>query len=136
MMSSKEVPQLAHQMIIGWKIWYTHDTVDSTQMAWKDAPLDDVQVVMVYFEILDGLKRPTRLASSGCDVYIMNEAKGTFASHFEMPAVYDGDIKNGKYMNLQALEKKEREAFDDFGEGWLWQGDEQSASKFKEKMEM
>ena len=119
-MSTEQTPHLDHQKIRGWKIWYSDTTVDSTQMSWDEAPDDDVQVVMIYFEGLDGMGRPTRLYSSGCDVYGLDQEAGTFSSHFDDPSKVTGVIKHGKYTNWQKLLLIEKMAFDDYGEGWLW----------------
>lgn len=119
MMSTEQTPQMEHQKIIGWKIWYSDSTFDSTQGEWKDAPLDDVQVVMIYFKGVDSLGRHTRLYSSGCDHYALDVINGVFTSHFDDISKVSGDVKVGKFMSYDALIKKEKEAFDDFGEGWL-----------------
>ena len=117
-MSTEQTPQLAHQVVRAFKIWYSDSTFDSTQGAWKEAPKDDVQVVIIYFEKNDALGRPTRLYSSGCDYYALDD-EGNFTSHFDDIEKVKGHVLYGKFMNFEELLKKEKIAFNDYGMGWL-----------------
>lgn len=124
MQESKQVPHFPEmQRIVAWKLWYSDKTVDSTEMGWSDAPIDDVQFLMVYFEEKDGLGRHTRLAFSGCDVYHLDMKNNVAEAHFQCPTrlqnIKDGTVKHGKFMDYQAMIELEKEAYDDFGEGWL-----------------
>ena len=117
-MSTENTPQLDYQRIIGWKIWYSDKTVDSTQMTWEDAPADDVQYVMVYFEAKDALGRFTRLYSTGCDYYALDSVAGRFSSNFDDITKVSGVVKYGKYMDYNQLLDMGKIVFDDYGD-WL-----------------
>ncbi|MCK4609427.1 MAG: hypothetical protein KAT71_08090 [Gammaproteobacteria bacterium] len=124
-MDTSQTPQLKSQKIAGFKIWYSDQAIQSTDLEgktvykqWQSAPADDVQVVMVYFERLDGQGRHTRLYSSGCDYYGIDRF-GRFTSHFDDVKEVSGHILYGKFMNYEALITLEQGAFDDYGDGWL-----------------
>lgn len=114
-MDTSITPQLSHQEVIAFKIWYSDSIYKgSSYEDWTNAPSDDVQVVMIYFNKLDGQGRFTRLYSSGCDYYAMTKDL-QFSSHFDDIDKVDGHVLYGKYTNWKRLEKIEREAFDDYG---------------------
>lgn len=106
--------------LLGFKIWYSKSTFDSTQGTWKEAPTDDVQFVMFYFEEKDGLGRPMRRAMHGVDFYAMDDA-GNLSQDFDDKSKVSGHIIYGKYMSYPKLETIVKEAYADYGEGWLWQ---------------
>ena len=110
-------PHLPHQKLKGFKIWYSKSVFTSLDGDWKDAPADDVQVVMIYFEKYDALDRHTRLFSSGCDYYALNE-NGVFTSAFDDVSLVEGHVLVGKFMQLDKLETIMEEALNDYGE-WL-----------------
>lgn len=103
--------------ILGWKIWYSDKTFDSTQGSWADAPVDDAQVIMVYFDEYDPHGRPTRLVMKGCDYYGFDGKE--FTSDFDDKKKVKGEIKNGWYTDWDKLMALEKESFDDYGMGWL-----------------
>lgn len=103
--------------ILGWKIWYSNTTFDSTQGSWEDAPTDDVQVVMVFFDEYDPHGRPTRLVMKGCDYYGFDGQE--FTCDYNDITKVKGVIKNGWYTDWDTLMVLEKESFDDYGEGWL-----------------
>lgn len=111
-------PQLEHQEYLGFKIWYSDSTFDSTQGEWTDAPDDDVQYVMIYFQKKDALSRYTRLAASGCDYYALDMETKHFTSSFDDVAKVKGHIKYGKFMDLETLLSMSGEFYNDYGE-WL-----------------
>ena len=113
--------------IRAFKIWYSDKTFDSTQAvakdvfgAWKEAPDQDVQVVMFYFDENDGMGRPTRKYMRGEDFYAMDETEN-LSEHFDDITKVKGVVKYGKYTTNENITKLEVESFDDYGEGWLWQ---------------
>jgi hypothetical protein len=116
--STKEVPQLDHQEIKGFKIWYSDGTYTSKDGPWEKAPVDDVQVVMIYFKKKDALGRHTRLYSAGCDYYGLDTEKGLFTSDFDDISKVNGHVLYGKFTLWDNLEKLSKEAFDDYGD-WL-----------------
>ena len=124
-MDATQTPQLNHQKTVAFKIWYSDKTVQSTDLVgatpyekWLNAPSDDVQLVMVYFEMLDAMGRHTRLFSAGCDYYAMDE-NGQLTSHFDDIAQVSGHVLYGKFMDYQEHLKLGKIAYDDYGEGWL-----------------
>lgn len=117
-MSTKETPQLEYQKIIGFKIWYSDSVYTSNDGEWKNAPIDNVQVVMIYFEKKDALNRYTRLYSSGCDYYALDTTKGLFTSHFDDINKVFGHVLYGKFMNWNKLIELEKVAFEDYG-NWI-----------------
>lgn len=116
-MDTSQTPQLKYQKIVGFKIWYSDSVYTSLDGDWENAPSDDVQIVMVYFEMLDGLGRHTRLYSSGCDYYALNK-KGEFTSSFDDIKKVNGHVLYGKFMDYEDLKTLGKVAFDDYGE-WL-----------------
>lgn len=118
-MDTSKTPQLEHQKFRAFKIWYSDSIyVGYSYEDWKNAPSDDVQVVMIYFKKQDALGRPTRLYSSGCDYYGLTFALN-FYSHFDDITKVKGHILYGKYMNYDKLLELEQQAFNDYGENWL-----------------
>ena len=112
--------------IKAFKIWYSDKTFDSTQAvakdifgAWKEAPDQDIQVVVFYFEENDGLGRPTRKYMRGEDFYAMDETE-KLSEHFDDITKVEGVVKYGKYTTDENIAKLETESFEDYGEGWLW----------------
>lgn len=125
-MDTSQTPQLNHQKTVAFKIWYSDKVVQSTDLAgatlyqkWLNAPHDDVQLVMVYFAQKDGMGRHTRLFSSGCDYYALNE-QGQLTSHFDNISKVQGHVLYGKFMDYEAHLKLCKVAYDDYGEGWLY----------------
>jgi len=56
--------------VIAWKIWYGDGSgVSSKDVAWEEAPDQDVQIVMLYYRRLDGMGRHCRRVMSGADYY-------------------------------------------------------------------
>ena len=109
-----------------FKIWYSDKTFDSTQAvakdifgAWKESPEDDVQVVVFYFEETDGMGRPTRRMMSADDYYSMDDQENLYQSFDDITKV-KGAVKLGKFTTMENLVRIEKEAVDDYGEGWLW----------------
>ena len=118
-MDTTQTPQLDYQQIETSKIWYSDSVYTGRTYAdWVAAPSDDVQVVMLYFTTRDGMGRPTRLYSSGCDYYALTPEM-RFSSHFDDISQVEGHVLYGKYMNFEALLSLEQRAFNDYGEGWL-----------------
>ena len=124
-MDTPQTPQLDHQQTVAFKIWYADRSVNSEELPgetvcekWKNACSDGVQVVMIYFAGKDGMDRPTRLYSSGCDHYAMDD-QGRFTSHFDDASKVKGHVLHGTFMNYEKLLKLEEKAFLDYGEGWL-----------------
>src|SRR3989338_1805181 len=83
-----------------FKIWYSDKTFDSTQAvakdvfgAWQEAPDQDIQVVVFYFEENDGSGRPMRRIMKGQDYYAMDE-NGNISEHFDDIAKVNGIVKN------------------------------------------
>lgn len=112
--------------IKAFKIWYSDKTFDSAQAtakdvfgAWKEAPQDDVQVVVFYFEEIDGLDRPMRRMMSADDYYSMDEFENLYQSFDDITKI-KGEVKFGKFTTWENLVRIEKEATDDYGEGWLW----------------
>lgn len=119
MMSTSDTPQLNYQEIAGFKIWYGDNTTyTSKDGAWENAPSDNVQVVMIYFKAKDAMGRFTRLYSSGCDYYALDNQTGKFTSAFDDITKVSGHVLYGKFMNYQDLSVLEKVAFDDYGE-WM-----------------
>lgn len=117
-MSTKNTPQLMHQDIAGFKIWYDNGTFyTSNDGLWNNAPVDGVQVVMIYFQVKDALGRFTRLYSSGCDYYAL-DTNGHLTSDFDDIGKVSGHVLYGKFMNYQDLIVLEKDAFNDYG-NWL-----------------
>lgn len=118
MMSTKNTPQLDHQKIAGFKIWYDNGSFyTSNDGFWNDAPIDGIQVVMIYFDAKDALGRFTRLYSSGCDYYAL-DGSGHLTSDFDDITKVSGHVLYGKFMNYQDLILLEKGAFNDYGD-WL-----------------
>lgn len=114
------------QKIRAFKIWYSDKTFDSTQAeskdvfgAWKEAPDEDVQVVVLYFDENDALGRPTRRYMRGQDYYAMDDSENLSESFDDITKV-KGVVKYGKYTTEEKITKIEAESFNDYGEGWLW----------------
>ena len=112
--------------IRAFKIWYSDKTFDSTQAvakdvfgAWKEAPDQDVQVVMFYFDENDGMGRPMGRVMKGQDYYAMDE-NGNLSEHFDDIAKVSGAVKYGKFTDWNNLMRLEEISFRDYGEGWLW----------------
>ena len=113
--------------IKAFKIWYSGKTFDSTKAvakdvfgAWKEAPDQDVQVVMFYFDELDGMGRYTRRTMSADDYYSMDAAGNLYQSFDDITKV-KGSAKFGKFTTMENLVRIEKESANDYGEGWLWQ---------------
>src|SRR3989344_9649600 len=77
---SSSIHCLQMPKIRAFKIWYSDQTFDSTQAvakdifgAWKEAPDQDIQAVVFYFDENDALGRPTRRYMRGQDFYAMND---------------------------------------------------------------
>lgn len=104
--------------ILGFKVWYSDSTFDSTQGTWKDAPRDDIQVVVLYFTQLDALGQPTRRISKGVDYYALDD-NGNYTEDFDNISKVKGHILYGKYMDWDKLMEIDKQAFDDYGNGWL-----------------
>lgn len=111
-------PHLPHQEYNGFKIWYSDSTFDSTQGDWDEAPDDDVQYVMIYFQKKDALGRYTRLAASGCDYYALDMKTREFTSSFDDINKVKGYVKYGKFMDLKELLEMRDMFYNDYGE-WL-----------------
>lgn len=112
--------------IRAFKIWYSDKTFDSTQAvakdifgAWKEAPDQDIQVVVFYFDEKDGLGRPMRRMMSADDYYSMDEFENLYQSFDDITKV-SGMVKFGKFTTMENLVRIEKEAVEDYGEGWLW----------------
>lgn len=105
--------------IISWKIWYSNKTFDSTQGSWKEAPDNDVQIIVFYFDKKDGLGRPTRRIMSGNDYYSLDEDENFYESFDDISKV-KGHVKYGKWTNDDNIKKIIKESADDYGEGWLF----------------
>ena len=114
------------EKIRAFKIWYSNKTFDSTQAvakdifgAWKEAPDQDIQVVVFYFDANDGLDRPTRRVMKGKDYYAMDENEN-LSEHFDDITKVNGVVTYGKFTAWDNLVRIDTEAFNDYGEGWLW----------------
>lgn len=113
-------------LIRAFKIWYSNKTFDSTQAeskdifaAWKEAPNQDVQVVVFYFDENDALGHPTRRIMQGEDFYAMDE-NGNLSEHFDDITKVNGVVKYGKWAEWDSFVRISEEAFNDYGEGRLW----------------
>ena len=113
--------------IKAFKIWYSDKTFDSAQAAardvfgaWKEAPDQDIQVVVFYFDEDDSFGRPTRRVMKGQDYYAMDE-KGNLSEHFDDITKVSGVVRHGKWTEWDNFVRIDAEAFSDYGEGWLWQ---------------
>src|SRR3989344_8024809 len=113
--------------IRAFKIWYSDKTFDFTQAvakdvfgAWKEAPDQDVQVAVFYFDANDELERPTRRIMKGEDFYAMDEIEN-LSEHFDDVTKVSGIVKYGKFTDWDNLVRIDADAFNDYGEGWLWQ---------------
>ena len=112
--------------IRAFKIWYSDKTFDSTQAvakdifgAWKEAPDQDIQVVVFYFDANDELGRPTRRIMKGEDFYAMDEIEN-LSEHFDDVTKVSGIVKYGKWTDWDNLVRIDAESFNDYGEGRLW----------------
>src|SRR3989344_4684693 len=88
-----------------FKIWYSDKTFDSAQAtakdvfgAWKEAPDHDIQVVVFFFDENENL-----------------------SEHFDDITKVSGIVKYGKFTDWDNLVRIDADAFNDYGEGWLWQ---------------
>ncbi len=128
-MDTSQTPQLEHQEIVAFKIWYSDSEVEGHSYDdWVNAPDDDVQVVMLYFEQRDAQGRPTRLYSSGCDNYGLTKDM-QFSSSLDDPSKVAGHTKSGKYMNWKQLAKLEKTTYEDWGQEWLWTSETQTRNQ-------
>jgi len=123
-----------------FKIWYSDKTFDSTQAvakdvfgAWKEAPDQDVQVVVFYFDENDSFGRPTRRVMKGQDYYAMNE-KGNLSEHFDDITKVNGVVKYGKWTDWDNISRIDAESFSDYGEKWLWQKPEPPPISEKQRL--
>ncbi|MCR4342578.1 MAG: hypothetical protein NUV40_01580 [Patescibacteria group bacterium] len=112
--------------IKAFKIWYSDKTFDSAQAtakdifgAWKEAPDQDIQVVVFYFDENDGLGRPARRYMRGQDFYAM-DGEENLSESFDDITKIKGEVKYGKYTTDENISKIEVESLGDYGEGWLW----------------
>jgi|SRR3989338_3698279 len=114
------------QKLRAFKIWYSDKTFDSAQAAkdvfgaWKEAPDQDIQVVVFYFEENDGLRRPYRRMMQGNDYYALDET-GEITESFDDITKVRGAVKYGKWTDWDNIVRLAKEAIDDYGEDWLWQ---------------
>ena len=112
--------------IRAFKIWYSDQAFDSIQAvakdifgAWKEAPDQDIQAVVFYFEANDGLGRPMRRIMKGQDYYAMDENEN-LSEHFDDITKVGGIVKYGKFTDWNNLMRLEEDSFRDYGESWLW----------------
>lgn len=103
--------------VLGWKIWYPTKTVDSTQTTWDAAPDDQVQCVVIYFDEWSGDK-PHRRVAHGDEYYALNG--DDFEQSFQDRSKVHGAVKHGTYTKVGNLNRILSEAYDDWGEGWLY----------------
>jgi len=113
--------------IEAFKIWYSNKTFDSAQVAardvfgaWKEAPDQDIQVVVFYFNEDDSFGRPTRRVMKGQDYYAMDENEN-LSEHFDDITKVSGVVKYGKWTDWNNISRIDAESFSDYGEEWLWQ---------------
>ena len=109
--------------IIGWKIWYSNNTFDSTQGNWKECSDEDIQFIMVYYDKKDEQNKPYRFAVHGFDWYFYDEQifggnNDTLEENkIRYPNCY---FKRGKWIDVDTFDKISKDAFDDYGEKWLY----------------
>jgi len=108
--------------IIAFKIWYSNKVYESKTSSfedWKDSPIDDVQLIVFYFDKQDGLNRPTRRMMSGCDYYGRTE-NDDLSQNFDDKTKVSGYILYGKWTTDENMKRIIDEAIDDYGEEWLY----------------
>jgi len=87
-------------MIRGWRIYYGNKgTFDSNDGTHFDAPKENVQVVLIFFEKNDGMGRPTRQMMSGADFYFWDGRE--WRQSFDDPSVVSGIVFYGKWMRTE-----------------------------------
>lgn len=90
----------------GWKIWYGDgSTFTSRHGTWADAPIQDIQIVMLYFDKRDVMGNSLRSVFSGFDYYFKD---GDNISAAMTPSETSGEIKYGKEMAVEAEFEKIR----------------------------
>jgi len=105
--------------VIGWKVWYGDESVvTSRESSWEQAPDQDVQVVMLYFDWKDSQGRPRRQIFSGCDYYFCDgnwTVPSNWADSFTDFSVVKGICKYGKWMKTEEeYEVVRQKAFNDY----------------------
>jgi len=126
--------------IKAFKIWYSDKTFDSAQAtardvfgAWKEAPDQNIQVVVFYFDEDDSFGRPTRRVMKGQDYYAMDENEN-LSEHFDDITKVSGVVRYGKWTEWDNFVRIDAEAFSDYGEGWLWQKPEPPSISEKQRL--
>lgn len=110
---------------IGWKIWYSNSTFDSTQGTWGEAPDTDVQCVVLYYAEMVAEGIPYRDLFMGADYYAYDGNRFYLREDDARSEVKDeliGHIKTGRWTtdeNYQDIIM--HRAMDDMGEGWLFE---------------
>ncbi len=106
--------------IIGFKIWYTDGSMQSSP-DWRKLPSDDMLIVMVYYdEFYEGEKR-YRLTCDGCDWYwfdgtTIQSIRSTDEVGSRQPkpeGVDDLDLKKGEQVSDEEFKRISEEAMKD-----------------------
>lgn len=122
-----------------FKIWYSdkicsfHADAKDVFGAWKEIPDQDIQVVVFYFDQNDSFGRPMRRVMKGQDYYAMDE-NGNLSEHFDDITKVSGIVKYGKWTDWDNLVRIDGDAFNDYGEGWLWQKPEPPPISEKQRL--
>ena len=109
------------QKVKAWKIWYSDSTFDSIQGKWEEAPEQDIQVVVFYFDEKDGLGRYMRRYMAGNDYYAFVPETEEITQSFDDISKVNGSIKYGKWTTDENIDRISKEAAIDYGEDWLFQ---------------
>ena len=110
--------------ITGWKIWYSDSTFSSSEGKWTDAPDNDVQAIVAYYDQQDeatGL--PLRDIYHGHDHYAFDGKRFSFSDDDQGAGFYkaktNGHTKHGAWMEDAGIERIIKQVNNDTGEGWL-----------------
>lgn len=104
--------------VVGWKAFYLDHTYTSKLIEWKDLPEDGLQVVILYYDVKDGMGRPTRLILSGQTWYFSDGDQlfganndGLEENKQRYPTC---TFKRGKWIRLADLEKIRQTSMGDY----------------------
>jgi len=102
--------------IIGWKIWYCDADLNESMFSsndgtWEEAPDQNVQRVMAYFDLLDAQGRPRREVLDGSDYYWFN---GKIFDAGDDITKATGPIKYGKEIDYDFFRGIQKKSLKDF----------------------
>lgn len=91
--------------LVGWKIWYSDgSTFSSAQGKWEDAPIDDIQILMRYYD------NGKREIVQGVDIYFIEEFHGDEARKLKW-IKFGKEIKADEYIRITKVALNDKERF-------------------------